>query len=302
MKPTRKFKLSTAIRWGGTLVSSALFIWLISRQQWGVVFKQAAGITHWVFGLALGMYIVSYGFNTLRWCILLWAQDVRFGYWRAFRITWAGNFASNFLPSTIGGDGFRMLSIYPYTHSKTLAIGSVVLDRIINMAAMACLIPVSVSMFGEKVLTSFAMALPLHPKSLVERFFPKIVSAFKTWSSHPMAFIWSFLATWPSILIPILTTYIIARQLGINVSYLQVVGIQTVTYFLSILPISVNGYGLREMAYITLYTALGASLTQASTLALVTRLLTILTTLPGGLWLTSTVTNTISPDNLSESR
>ena len=51
------------------------------------------------------------------------------------------------------------------------------------------------------------------------------------------------------------------------------------------------GYGVRETAYTTLYAALGASIEQASTLALVTRVITVLATVPGALWLSGSVTD-----------
>ena len=71
---------------------------------------------------------------------------------------------------------------------------------------------------------------------------------------------------------------------------------QTVAYFLSVLPISVNGYGLREAVFTTLYSALGASLEQASTLALVTRFIIIVSTIPGAFWLSSAVTENFTSD------
>jgi len=105
------------------------------------------------------------------------------------------------------------------------------------------------------------------------------------WAARPAAFLWAFLAAWPSNLLPMAATWVLARALGMSVTYWQVVGVQTVTYFLSVLPISVNGLGVREVAYTTLYVALGASLEQASSLALLTRLLTTIITLPGAAFL-----------------
>src|SRR5512145_2161626 len=129
-KSSRSKTISVAIRLTGTLVSTALFIWLISRQKWDMVLDKAAGIALWAILLYIVFYLLSYGFNTLRWCSLLWTQGVKISFWRAYSLNWAGNFASNFLPSTIGGDGFRMLAVHPYTGRKTLSIGSVALDRI----------------------------------------------------------------------------------------------------------------------------------------------------------------------------
>jgi len=310
--------LPVLLRWGGTLVSMALFLWLISRQNWNMVLAKAAGIALWAILLSLLFFLLSYAFNTLRWCILLWAQGVNITFWRAYSITWAGNFASNFLPSTIGGDGFRMLAIHPYSGRKSISIGSVALDRIINMIAYACLIPAPLLIFGNTLrnlsggavipagvpdivrgITGFTV--PAGLQKLFEKYFPKFVSALKLWASKPWALGCAFLAAWPSNLLPMATAYLLAHQLGLNVTFWQVLSVQTITYFLSVLPISVNGYGLREVAYTTLYTALGASIEQASTLALVTRLLAVLSTLPGSIWLSSTLTGAAIPDEASGS-
>jgi uncharacterized membrane protein YbhN (UPF0104 family) len=317
------------IRLMGTIVSTTLFIWLISSQKWGVVLNKATGIAIWTFFLYLGLYLFSYGFNNLRWCILLWTQGVKISFWRAYSLSWAGIFASNFLPGTIGGDGFRMMAMHRYIGRTTISVGSVILDRIINMIAMACLIPLPLIIFGSSLLLQgqllpegkshpigllpagavchaapkgwlAATVIPSGLQKLFEKYFPKIVAAVRLWGSKPWTFVYAFLAAWPSNLLPMAATYLIARQLGMNVTYWQVIGIQTVTYFLSVLPISINGYGLREVAFTTLYTALGSTLEQASTLALVTRFLNVLSSLPGAIWLTSSVTGVAGMDKKIE--
>jgi glycosyltransferase 2 family protein len=312
MSSSRSKTISFAIRLAGTLISTALFVWLISRQKWDVVLAKTTGIAPWAVLLFIAFYLLSYGFNTLRWCSLLWTQGVKISFWQAYRLSWAGNFASNFLPGTIGGDGFRMLAVHPYTGRKAISIGSVALDRIINMAAYVCLIPVPLMIFGRCLwspgtcswiangIPFNSIFLPFGLQKLFEKYFPKVVSALWLWAAKPWAFVYAFLAAWPSNLLPMAATYLLARQLGMNVTYWQVIGVQTVTYFLTVLPISVNGYGLKEVAYTTLYTALGATLEQASTLALVTRLLMVLSTIPGAIWLTSTVTSVVGLDETPE--
>ena len=292
-------KLAAAIRWGGTIITTALFIWLISGQKWDVVLQKAAGIAPWAIILAVLCFVATWGFNTLRWCSLLWTQGVKITYLQAFRMAWAGVFASNFLLSTIGGDSLRMVGILSYTDRKSIGIGSVVLDRIINMVAMICLIPVPFLVFGGSLLGMFhpaALVLPEGLRKLFERFFPKVAEISKSWASRPSAFVYAFLAAWPSNLFPMLSTYIIAHQLGMNVTFWQVMAVQTVTYFVSQLP-SINGYGFREGAYTTLYTALGATLEQASTLALVTRFISVIATVPGALWLSKSVTDVALNNN-----
>ena len=289
-------KLNAAIRWLGTIVTMGLFIWLISGQKWDVVLQKATGISPWAIAAAVLCLIATYAFNTLRWCSLLWTQNVKISFWQAFRMAWAGVFASNFLLSTIGGDSFRMVGILRYTERKSIGIGSIMLDRIINVLAMTCLLPVPFLVFGGPLLSGtlhpavLTVYVPEGLRKLFERFFPKVAGVFQVWASRPSAFVYAFLAAWPSNLFPMLATYLIAHQLGMNVSFWQVMAVQTAAYFISQLP-SINGYGFREGAYATLYTALGASLEQASTLALVTRFISVISTIPGALWLSKSVTD-----------
>lgn len=327
MKPSA-FPWKNLLRWGGTLLSLGLFLWLLAHQDWARAWHSLQGLSAAAFFLAAGLYAASYLFNTLRWCLLLWAQNVPLPYGRALKISWAGNFVSNFLPSTIGGDGYRMAAIAPLAASKTIVFGAVALDRLVNMAAMACLIPLPLSIFGAgafrlqlgffappgaPALSSTAqdffcrisrlsaplaaqdfsnglrlgMLLPAGLNRLLERAAPRVWAALRVWLTRPWALGAAFLAAWPSNLLPMAASYTLAHALGMEISYLQIIAVQTVTYFLSVLPVSVNGLGLREVAYTTLYTALGASLEQASSLALLTRLLTTLLTLPGAAWLGS---------------
>ncbi len=294
VKIKKSSRRATALRWAGTILTTSLFIVLVAGQKWDVVLQKASGISPWAVLLAVAFFVFAYGFNTLRWCSLLWAQDVKITFWQAFRLVWAGTFASNFLLSTIGGDGLRMVGVLHYTERKSIGVGSVMLDRIINVTAMTCLVPVSFLIFGSSLLSGMAqpaaLVLPEGLRKLFERYFPKVAGVFQTWASRPGAFVYAFLAAWPSNLFPMAATWLIAHQLGVDVSFWQVIGVQTVTYFVSQLP-SINGYGFREATYTALYTALGASLEQASTLALVTRFISVAATVPGALWLTSSVAN-----------
>jgi uncharacterized membrane protein YbhN (UPF0104 family) len=287
----RRITLRGVTAWGGTLLSTALFALLIARMDWRTALHESATIALWALVLTGTLLLLGQFINTARWFILLRAQDVTITYWQAMKLAWSGVFASNFLPSTIGGDGVRIAGVYPYVGRKAIAIGSVVLDRLVNMAAMVCLLPAPFLVLGAplRTLWSAAAVPPVGWRNRVSQRFPRIAGAYRTWASRPSALFWGFVVAWPSNLVPMAATYLVARQLGISIGYGQVIGVDTVIYFLSVLPISVNGYGLREAAYATLYASLGASLEQASALAIVTRLLAMLVTVPGALWLGRTV-------------
>jgi glycosyltransferase 2 family protein len=286
-----KNRALTIFRWGTTLLTSALFLWLISRQNWELVIKGASGIGWGVTVAALGFQMSSYLFNNARWFVYLISQRVKIGYWQAMRLTMSANFASNFLPSTVGGDTIRMIALLGYTDRKVVAFGSVILDRLTNMAAMACLLPVSWITFKPVGLLMGASLISApRVREKIANFTSEIREAVKVWAGHPWAFFLAFLIAWPSNLLPMLASFLIAKSLGIDVTYLQVIGVQTLTYFISTLPISIGGYGVREMAYTALYMALGATVEQSLSLALITRFFMLITSLPGAIWLPQSLT------------
>ena len=78
-----------------------------------------------------------------------------------------------------------------------------------------------------------------------------------------------------------LAIWVTAQGLGMSVTVTQVAGVTGLTYLLTLIPVSINGYGIREAAMVALYAQLGAVAEQASALALISRLLMMAVTLPG---------------------
>ena len=270
-------------------------MWLILKQNWALTWHNLQHLPIWLWPVCLILVLSGMVFNGLRWYVLLRAQKVALPLLEALKITFAGAFSSNFLPSTIGGDAIRMISLYRFTTNKTLIVASVVVDRAMNVLAMASVIPFAIVTFGNPFLflkssptPKASMALsPLASKifAFVIRIKNQLIQTFSIWLHQPMTLVAAYLISWLSVLVIFVEIWLLAHFLGIPVALYQVLGVTITTYAVSILPISVNGYGLREVAITTLYMHLGASLEQASTLALVSRFFMVLQSLPGALFL-----------------
>ena len=72
-------------------------------------------------------------------------------------------------------------------------------------------------------------------------------------------------------------------------AWYEVAGATVISYTAALLPVSLNGYGVREVTIVGLYTLLGATVGQAVTLALVTRFLMMLSTVSGAPWMGAAV-------------
>ncbi len=312
-----KWSASSKGRWLrllGTLASSALFVWLLARQDWRTTYKHLMSIPLWLGLVVFLLYFSGMVLNAWRWSTLLRTQGLRLPFLEVLKIMLSGAFASNFLPSTIGGDSVRVVSLLRYEATLTVSMATVVMDRLLNVLAMFTLLPFSLTVFpiqfSLNIFPNFfsrfllpsilistlssAIGWLKEQQARVLRWFEHMVEILRVWVNCPKTLLLLFIISWLSSFVIFLAVWMLARALGIRVTLIQVIGVMTITYLVSMLPISVNGYGVREVTLTTLYVQIGASLEQASTLAVITRFMLLLEALPGALWL-SDILQSIRP-------
>ncbi len=289
---------SKAIRWAGTAIASGLFAWLLVRQDWHTTWKNLMLLNGWLIPLALTLYFAGMLANAARWHVLLRAQLAPVSFFETVKIVFVGAFVSNFLPSTIGGDAVRIVYVRRYFSGWAVGAASVVMDRLLNVLSFFITLPFSFIPFGAQLLSILKIGQVAGSALLASTFVPgekkgrswkqtfvQVKEALELWRSQPWQLALAFVISWLSNFVMFLGVWVISRGLGIQVALYQVMGINVLTYLLTLLPISVNGYGVREVAMAALYMQLGATLEQASTLALITRFFMLMQTLPGVLWL-----------------
>jgi glycosyltransferase 2 family protein len=290
------------VRWlrrVGSLVFLILFAVLLARQNWTVVLADIKRLPIWIIPAAFAFYISGQFFNSWRWYVLLHAQNVSLGYWEVVKIVFSGAFASNFLPSTIGGDALRIVSLLRYTDNRVMSIASVVLDRFLNLFSFMTILPLAAWVFLPKAETSAlilsgtaGISIPAKVKTWFKQICADFLEAYRLWASHPKALVKAFIVSWMSIFVVFVALWLLAWGLGIPVALYQVMAVTSLTYLLTALPISINGYGVREVAITTLYMRLGATLEQATALAVISRLMMACETLPGAIWMPHVIGST----------
>jgi len=90
----------------------------------------------WV-AVALGLYLLMLLVSTWRWQMLLRAQHVQMGFGTLLNSFLVAVFANNFLPSNIGGDVIRIRDTARAAGSKTLAAAVVLFDRGMGVLGLA---------------------------------------------------------------------------------------------------------------------------------------------------------------------
>lgn len=274
----------------GTLLSLGLLAWLLFRQDWQAISRGASGLPPWNLAGAFALMLLAQLWNTARWSALLHAQAVQIPFSRKVQLVFAGLFASNFLPSTVGGDVVRIVGASSAGRNPVVAMASVLADRAIGVFGMSFVLPLSWPLLkgflsGAAVPLFSSLASDSRLLVAARRGLQRLREALVLWARKPGSLLSALLASWTGVLCYLLAVLLVARGLGIDVTLVDVAGATGVTYFLTLIPISINGYGLRELGVLAVYTQLGATSEGASVLALITRALMLATSLPGAIWL-----------------
>jgi uncharacterized membrane protein YbhN (UPF0104 family) len=276
----------TLIRALGSVLALVLLLILIQEQGDGKLFSALRRVSIGYFLAAVVTLSISRMFAALRWHILLNSAGVKIPFLRSIMLTFTGNFSSNFLPTTIGGDVVRLAGAMQLGYDRAICVASLVADRLIGLAGMSVALPlglIPVFSLGHGASQSIAVS------ALIQKgidFAKRTLASFSIWLKKPFALSGSLLATFGNMAFIYLTIYLLLLGVDHHVSYWLVAGLYTLTYFVSLFPVSINGLGVQELSMTFLLVQLGGlTSSESATVALLTRLLFIITSLPGAFFL-----------------
>ncbi|MBL8062020.1 MAG: flippase-like domain-containing protein [Anaerolineales bacterium] len=276
------------IRVAGSLLALVLLLILIQEEGDGELFSALRRVSLLYFFLALLVLLVSRMFAATRWYILLRSAGVDISLLRAIMLMFTGNFSSNFLPSTIGGDVVRLGGAMQMGYDRAICLASLVVDRLIGMAGMILALPLGLVPFlslNNGLMQSVTLA-GLFQKGL--DFAKRTLEAFSIWLKRPAGLGGALLATLGNQIFIYLMIYLLLFGIDHRLSFWLVAGMYTLTYFVTLIPISINGLGVQELSMAFLLVQLGGlTSSESATIALLMRVLFILTSLPGAFFLPS---------------
>jgi uncharacterized membrane protein YbhN (UPF0104 family) len=212
-------------------------------------------------------------------------------------------FASNFLPTTIGGDVVRLAGALQLNIDSAISTASLIVDRLVGMLGMGMVflislpallnsrflegLDISASDLGRPAVAVVSIGQwwqKVRDKSL--RFLHRLKEALSIWVSHPRGLLDSLGFTWVHMLCFFGSIWLLLWGLGEDVSFIIVGGLYSIVYFITLLPLSVNGYGIQEVAMMYMLTSVGeVSPANGLTVALLFRTMVILASIPGAFFL-----------------
>lgn len=293
-------------RWLKLVVTLALLTVLLARVDWDDALAAAASIPSWAVLAALVLILMHFPINALKWQASLRIHGVeqyRSSY--LMKVAIAGFFFNNFLPSAIGGDAYRVAKTVPSRDRLAEAISAVLLDRLTGLAALMALGALgavilssdyvfaftflAVTFGGGAVVVVFGIAVyfgvmkratNLLRKSSwfehLDRIYLLLRNPRKDWIS---LIVWSLVFQASSVAI----IYVLMTGLGIGASLAMCALISASAGLVTVLPISINGYGVVEGSIAGSGVALGLPYDELVVAAVIYRLLVVPVSLSCGL-------------------
>nr|MBX2870318.1 flippase-like domain-containing protein [Acidiferrobacterales bacterium] len=238
---------------------------------------------------AFALFYFGYLIIALRQRGLLGAQGIRVKITFLLQSFAIGMFFSNLLPSTIGGDASRMYDVWRVAGSKSKAVSVVLMDRFLGMFALvtfgfaaaimspqiqaavpgivlymglilAAMITVLWVVFGSgAAMVDWFFSLRLGPLSFLQRLAEKLYNGFSLFKGRKdvlvKAVLWSLLLQLNVIIHFVIMTYALSIDVPVTAMFIIV----PLANILMLIPISINGIGLREAIFVFLFGIYGVA-------------------------------------------
>jgi len=261
---------------------------------------------------ALALYLGMTLTSTWRWALLLKAQHLDFRFRSLTSSFLVAMFFNNFLPSNIGGDVVRIADTAPVARSRTLATTVVLLDRGLGLLALVLVAAMGSTInprFGDShtlgagilwlgfaVAATFAIAAVRFPHAFARLAHPlrrlhaewvderlaRFTAALSRFQETPGALAGCFAGA-VVVQAAIVAFYVaIAHSMRIPIGFAELAVIVPITLIVQMLPVSMNGFGIREATFGFYFTRLGLPLESALVMSFMGAALILLFSLSGG--------------------
>lgn len=261
-------------------ISALLLVWLFSKTNFAAISESVSQMSLWPAMLAFVLLNVGQTLSSKRWQLL--ARPLGFGesYLRFRQLFYIGTFFNLFLPSSVGGDVVRAWKLAEEPAQRPAAFASVIADRVNGVLAMlilACAAVVFLYVTGTAetapawvLLTPFLACVGLASLLLL---MPVLASLWNKLRLFAVAFQqekpWykALVCSFGVQLLATLQVLLLGYALNLPVPWAIYFVVVPIVSLLTMVPISLNGIGIREAMLVLLLLPYGVTTPQAITLA-----------------------------------
>lgn len=286
------------------LLSVALFAWLFTKidvNRFIGIAVQAAPV--YIFAGAL-LFVAQALLAGLRWQRIVLRLGGQLPIRQAVHWVFVGQFFNQALPTSIGGDAIRIWQLHRHGAAPGQAFASVAVERSSGLLILGLMISASLpwvdtgpnahlrwllALLGPVLLLGLAgfcageRLIKLLPVKALVGPATALASAFKKVAASGLALTELVILGALSALAGIAAAWAIGLGIGIDLPFLPYIVFIGGTALVSVLPISLGGWGLREITMVGFLGTAGVNTEQALTLSIIWGVLPLAVSLPSGL-------------------
>jgi len=282
-------------RWMTTAVKAAvslgLLAYLFSKTNFQSLGDELRNLHGGYITLAVVGYIALQFVGILRWRIMVLVQGYGQAYRRLAAFYFAGQFFNLFLPTSIGGDLSRCYYLADNRGDILRAMTTILADRVSGMVALMCIASVAVSltsvlipvwMTAVTVGGAFLLILGLMAPFILPRIFRRFELPFRYWQ-QPRFMAASLGVSFFIQLSVVFINMSIGLAVGVDIPWGFYFVFTPLVSVASMIPISLNGLGVREGAYVYFLSQVGLPPSQALAFAILWLILITFNSILGGI-------------------
>jgi len=279
----RKPKLSVILRIIVSLSLLTLLLWL-TREHFARIWLLLSSVNISKFILAFLVFISGIVFMAWRLKIVLAVQGYAFTVKNLFSLTLIGYFFTNFMPTSVGGDLVKGYYISKKTKTKLGSYTAIFVDRIIGMLSLVLLASLALAIMRGDVEDKFIfwgiIALLLFSIISVlllsnEKLLKKIVSCLRlthllrvlkldslvkktydtmnVYAGHKEKLLQTVTLSLIAQFIGFSSIFILSKSLAVDIPFGKILLVVPVAFTLCMLPVTMNGLGLREWTFVLFF-------------------------------------------------
>lgn len=261
--------------------------------------------------VALGLAVLNVAISAYKWGLLLRIKGISLPFRTLLSYYYVGQFFNAFLPTTVGGDGVRVYYLHARHDAGPDAVSSVVVERLTGLLTVLAIGGVAAAVVADRlppvVSGTVLVALPAGAVVVgvlftgtgrgvlegtlfrVSRFdlgdrLAGVYDATYDYRGAGRALVPVVALSILFRLVLVVNNYVVAVGLGMDVPFVYFLVFVPLVEVLLFVPVSIQGFGVRETAYVYLFGAVGAPAGAALTLGIAMQLvLGVFNNLLGGL-------------------
>ncbi len=243
------------------------------------------------------------------------------GFFRVYQLLWIGLFFNQTLPSAAGGDAMRMWLARRAGLGNATAVNSVLIDRISALGGLVLLVALSFPLIAGRIedsagvvaiwillagcMAAIVLAMVIDRVPLPRRLVAfRIVRGIRLLSTDLRGVLLgrtvAIKVIAASIVIQIMVASIVyglGASLGMPIQLLDSIALMPIVILITMVPISIAGWGVREGAMVAAFGYVGLSSVNALSLSLLFGFVNLAISLPGGvIWLVQRERAAVLPD------